>query len=256
MELTLKTFLIVCPLIFLGSFVDAIAGGGGLITLPAYLLAGVPVHGAIATNKLSSSIGTTISTVRYCRRGFFDLKSAIPSVIAALVGSSIGAALSLRVSEKPLQIALLAVLPVVAFFVLKNKQFASHEKFVADSFRIIALITAIAFIVGMYDGFYGPGTGTFLLLLFTSVCKMDLETASGNVKLINLASNVAALVTYLINGKVLVLLGLVAAVFSIGGHYVGAGMMMKKGTAIVKPIIIAVLVILFTKIILQLCGIG
>ena len=99
MELSPVSFLIVCPLLFLAGFVDSIGGGGGLISLPAYLLAGLPVHQAIATNKLSSACGTSLSAFRFLRRGLINLRLAVPSVAAALIGSSLGARLSLRVSE-------------------------------------------------------------------------------------------------------------------------------------------------------------
>ena len=104
MELTIQTFLIVCPMVFLASFVDAIAGGGGLISLPAYLLAGVPMHSAVATNKLSSSTGTVISTYRLCKNKYVDWILVFPCIIMAVFGSSIGANISLLVSEKVLKI--------------------------------------------------------------------------------------------------------------------------------------------------------
>ena len=99
MELTLTTYLIVCPLLFLAGFIDAIGGGGGLISLPAYLLSGLPVHQAIATNKLSSACGTTLATLRFIKNGLTNLKFAIPSVISAVVGSSFGAKLSLLAED-------------------------------------------------------------------------------------------------------------------------------------------------------------
>ena len=108
----------------------------------------------------------------------------------------------------------------------------------------------------MYDGFYGPGTGTFLLIAFCKLAKMDLRTASGNVKIVNLSSNIGALITSLIAGKVLVPIGLIAAVFAVSGQYLGAGMMIKNGTKIVTPIIFTVLALLFAKIVLELFGVS
>ena len=105
-----------------------------------------------------------------------------------------------------------------------------------------------SFIIGMYDGFYGPGTGTFLILIYTGLVKLDLLTASGNTKLVNLSSNVAALVTFIFSGNIVYALGFAASVFSIAGHYLGAGMVMKSGTKIVKPIIILVILLLLIKI--------
>ena len=115
MHLTPLTFLIVCPMLFLAGLVDAIGGGGGLISLPAYLLAGLPVHSAIATNKLSSACGTALATGRFIRKGLVNFRLAVPSVIAAVLGSSLGAKLSLAVSEAAMKYILLAVLPAAAF---------------------------------------------------------------------------------------------------------------------------------------------
>ena len=169
MTLTISCFLIVCPMVFLAGFVDSIAGGGGLISLPAYLLAGVPMHNAIATNKLSSATGTAISTVRLCKNKFVDWGLALPCISMALLGSFVGA------------------LPV--------------------------------------------------------------SKASGTMKLANLSSNVMALAVFLFSGKIVILLGLAASAFSIAGHYVGSGMVMKNGSKIVRPIILVVLALLFIKII-------
>lgn len=247
MELSIWTFIIVCPMVFLASFVDAVAGGGGLISLPAYLLAGVQPKFAIGTNKLSSAIGTVFSTARYCKNGFFDLKLAIPSVIVALAGSYIGAKTVLVTNDEVLKYILIVVLPVVAFFVLKKKNI---NKVKNKPKRITQFIIAVlaSFVVGMYDGFYGPGTGTFLILIYTGLVKLDLLTASGNTKLVNLASNITALVTFMCSGNIVYALGITASVFSIVGHYLGSGMVMKNGSKIVKPIIVVVIVLLLIKI--------
>lgn len=243
------TFLIICPLVFLAGFVDAIAGGGGLISLPAYMIAGVPVHQAIGTNKLSSATGTLVSTVRYCKRNHIDLLIGIPSVVVALLGSVLGANLSLLTSAAILKGCLVVILPIIAFYILKKKPEVENKTLKLSRKVVVGIAILVAFVIGMYDGFYGPGTGTFLLLFYTKALKMDILTASGNVKMVNLASNVAALVTYLVNGKVLFVLGLVASVFSIAGHYAGSEMVLKKDSRIVKPVILVVLVLLFIKVI-------
>ena len=247
MELSLWTFIIVCPMVFLASFVDAVAGGGGLISLPAYLLAGVPPKLAIGTNKLSSATGTVFSTARYCKNGCFDLKLALPSIVVALIGSYIGAKIVLVTSDEILKYVLIIVLPVTAFFVLKKKNFDQVKNKPKRKTQFIIAVLA-SFIIGMYDGFYGPGTGTFLILIYTGLVKLDLLTASGNTKLVNLSSNVAALVTFIFSGNIVYALGFAASVFSIAGHYLGAGMAMKSGTKIVKPIIILVILLLLIKI--------
>ncbi|MFR2849085.1 MAG: sulfite exporter TauE/SafE family protein, partial [Hungatella hathewayi] len=115
------SYLIVCPLVFLAGFIDSIAGGGGLISLPAFLIAGVPPHMALGTNKLSSTLGTTVSTIRYGKNGFIHGKIAIAASVAALIGSPIGANLSLLVSESVIKNMMIVILPIVAYYVLRNK---------------------------------------------------------------------------------------------------------------------------------------
>lgn len=249
MNYSISAFFIVCPLVFLASLVDAIAGGGGLISLPAYILTGIPVHNAVATNKLSSAIGTVFSTVRYCKNKYIILNLAIPGVLLALVGSAIGANLVLLVSAKILEVMLIVILPVAAIYMMLKKDIGQETKGEISKEKQMVIVCIASFLLGMYDGFYGPGVGTFLILIYTGWAKLDIRSASGNVKLVNLASNIAALVTFLIHGKVFMLLGLVAAIFSVAGHMVGSGLVIKNGMKIVRPIMIVVLILLFMKVI-------
>ncbi|MEG2296884.1 MAG: TSUP family transporter [Clostridium sp.] len=251
MELTITTFLIVCPMVFLAGLLDSIAGGGGLISLPAYLIAGIPPHMALGTNKLSSVLGTSVATFRFAKEGFINLKKGIWFIAAALVGSSIGANLTLLISEKVVGGMMIIVLPVVAFYVLKNKKMGddslAHSIPKRKSFWIAL---AAAFFVGTYDGFYGPGTGTFLILILTGAAKYTMKEAAGTTKMINLSSSIAAIITFLINGKVVYSLGLAAGLFGILGNYMGAGMVLNNGQKIVRPLVLFVLVILFAKVLM------
>ena len=238
MELTLPMVLIVAVGVFLASFMDGIAGGGGIISVPTYFLAGLPAHLALGTNKLSSCIGTAVSTGRFIRSGYVNWKLGVPSIVLALVGAALGTRLQLMVSERALQILLLAVLPVVAVVVLRQRKLPEEPGDIASA----------AFIVGAYDGFYGPGTGTFLILIFCTLGKLDVRTASGNVKLVNLSSNIGALATSLLHGKVFLALGLIGAVASVAGHWLGSGLAIKDGSRIVRPAILVVLVLLAIKV--------
>lgn len=246
----MEQYLIVCPLVFLAGIIDSIAGGGGLISLPAYLAAGILPHFAIGTNKLGSTLGTAISTFRFAKNGYIKVKLSLLAAVAAIIGSVIGAHLSLLASERILKGLMMVILPIVAFYVLKNKNMGEQEnKAPLPEKKLLFISVAAALAVGGYDGFYGPGTGTFLLLILTGAAKMDIRNASGTTKVINLSSNVAALVTFLINGKVLIPLGLTAAAFSIAGNYIGSGLVVKNGLKIVRPVVLVVLICLFVKII-------
>ena len=249
MKLTPLMFIIVCPMLFAAGFVDAIGGGGGLISLPAYLFAGLPVHMAIATNKLSSSCGTALATGRFIRQGLVNFRLAVPSVVAAVLGSSLGARLSLAVSEEIMKSILLAVLPVAAFIVLNKHLFRNDGKHtpVADR-RTMVICIAAAFVIGIYDGFYGPGTGTFLIIAFTVLARMTVESANAQTKVINLTTNITSLTFFLLNGQVLFPLGLVGALCNMAGNWVGSGLAITKGTKIVRPFVLLVLLLLLAKI--------
>ncbi|RGY97026.1 TSUP family transporter [Clostridium sp. AM58-1XD] len=249
----MEQYLIVCPLIFLAGLVDSIAGGGGLISLPAYLIAGVPPHSALATNKMGSTMGTVVSTTRFIRNGYVDFKVAIPAAVASVIGAFLGVKITLRMDESVVRHMMLIILPIVAIYVLRNKNMGDNERTgTLTQGKKTAVTIAVALALGIYDGFYGPGTGTFLILLLTGAARMDIKSASGVTKVLNLSSNVSALITFIFSGKVYFSLGLAAGLFCIAGHYIGSGMVMAGGKKVVRPIILLVLIILFIKVISEL----
>ena len=144
---------------------------------------------------------------------------------------------------------------MIAVILLKKKDLPEERKPLNEWARR-AIIWSASLIFGAYDGFYGPGTGTFLLLSFCYLAKIDVRTASGNVKLVNLASNVGAVFTSLMAGKVLIPLGLISAVFATAGQYIGAGLALKNGSKIVRPVILVVIVLLAVKVLLEFFGIA
>ncbi|MDR0623612.1 MAG: TSUP family transporter [Treponema sp.] len=246
MEPTAAAFFIVCPLVFLAGFVDSIAGGGGLISLPAYLAAGVPMHYALGTNKCSSTIGAVTASFRYYRNGYVDLLLCLPSAAAALAGSALGTSLTLLADEVFLRRLLIIVLPLTAFHVFKKKDFEIQGPPLSRR-RTVILAGLISFVIGGYDGFFGPGTGTFLILLYTGLAKIDPRTASGNAKVVNLASNAASVVLFIMNGRVFFPLGLTAGVFSVAGSYLGSGLAIRRGAKVIRYFVMGVLVLLFAK---------
>ena len=249
MTLTPQTFLIVCPMLFLAGLVDAIGGGGGLISLPAYLLAGLPAHQAIATNKLSSTCGTALATVRFIRMGLVNWRLALPTLVCGILGSSIGANASMAVDEKLMERILFFVLPVTAFIVLNPRIFRDNDaKDILLNSRtwITALLSSL--VIGLYDGFYGPGTGTFLIIAFTVLAGMNMRSANAHAKVINLTTNITSLAIFLVNGQALIPLGIVAAACNMAGNYLGAGLALSRGSRITRPVIILVLALLFLKV--------
>lgn len=243
-----EQLLIICPLIFISGFIDSIAGGGGLISLPAYNVAGLPPHFALGTNKFSSCIGTFFSTMRFIRNKSYDLTSAIPSILFAFIGSAIGSKIAVCLDAGILRYILIAGIPVIAVIVFKKKNFSNIAPKNFSKARIITLSSLIGFVIGGYDGFFGPGTGTFLILAYTSVLGLDLLTSMGNAKLVNLTSNLASLIVFLAEGKVLFVVGIPAALCAIAGHYIGSGLAIKNGQKIVRPMLLVVLMLLLTKL--------
>ena len=247
---------IVCPLVGIAGFIDAIAGGGGLISLPAYLIAGLPADMAKATNKLSAGIGTAVATTRYAIKGFIDWKVAPFCIVFALGGSYIGAELTLLISDTAFKIAMLAILPVVAVIVLMPKSLRETPLKPQFSFPVtVAIASAISLVIGVYDGCFGPGTGTFMLILFTMVNRMTLNDANGLSKIANFTTNVTANVLFIVKGSTFLLLGLIAGVFGIIGNYLGTVFFVKKGVKGTKVIIIVVIVVFFVKTLLELVGV-
>ena len=244
--------LIICPLVFAASLLDAVAGGGGLVSLPAYLIAGLPPHNAIATNKLSSSIGTCASTARFIRNKCVDWPTAIPSAVLAVLGSIAGAQLILAIDDNVIRYIMLVLVPVLALVVLKKRDLSAESLEPVSRKRQFLVVCIAALFIGMYDGFYGPGTGTFLLLAYTQLAKMPLRLAAGNVKIANLSSNVGSLAVFLLNGQAIIPIGLISAVFAVAGHYIGAGVLLKNGAKVVRPFVLTVLALLFVRLIYDL----
>lgn len=256
MTLTPLHFLIVCPLVGIAGFVDSIAGGGGLISLPAYLISGLPVHTCIATNKLSSSMGTTVATVKYARSGYIDWHLGVFCAAASLAGAALGANIALAISESLFRVIMLVILPLTALYVRRKKDlFSCDDRPPLPFGRTVAVSCVIAFLLGMYDGFYGPGTGTFLILLLTRFAHMELHRANGITKVINLSSNLSSLAVYLMGGQVLMALGLCAGAFSIVGNYLGSRCFTKRGAAVARPVILLVLCVFFVRTALEMAGV-
>jgi uncharacterized membrane protein YfcA len=244
---------IVCPLTFAAGFIDSIAGGGGLISLPAYLVAGLPVHTALGTNKFSSTFGTIFSAARFIAHKQVHWRSVLYSIAGSLAGSFCGAKAALALQPRILECGLVIFLPLIAVVILRKKNFGEQETHTRlSSGKMTALSLGTGLIIGAYDGFFGPGTGTFLILVYTGWIGFNFTLASGNAKLVNLASNISALATFAIGGKVLYTIGLPAAFCGILGHWIGSGLALRNGARIIRPVFITVLILLFLTVLWNL----
>ena len=251
----LQTCLIVCPLVFLAGFVDSVAGGGGLISLPAYLFVGFPAHLASGTNKVVASTGTALATWKYYKSGKIRMKPALLAAVGALIGSVLGTQIALHINSEAFRILLLIALPLVALLITFKKDFGNDQATDApvcetNKDRIICFLIGIG--IGCYDGLIGPGTGTFLIMAFTIFVNMDLLTASGCAKVGNLASNIASAVLWITSGNVMFELIIPAAACSMLGNYLGSQYAIKGGSQKVRGMIYIVLAMLFIKFFYEL----
>lgn len=249
MAFPLSTYAIILPVVFLAGVLDAIAGGGGLLSVPAYLAAGIPPHLALGTNKFSACFGTALATARYIKHGMTDLSTALPCAGFALIGSIIGVRTVLKVDPSFLRYVLLIAIPVVAVITLRKSQIGQVQEthLVPAKTRRIWIIVG-GLLIGFYDGFFGPGTGSLLILLFAWALKYDFIRANGNTKVVNLSTNMAALAIFSLHGQVSLSLGVPAALCGIAGNWVGSKLVILRGNAIIRPMFLLGLMILLGKI--------
>ena len=226
------------------------AGGGGLISLPAYLFAGLPPHYTYATNKFSAACGTTFATASFFKSGAMNVKVGVLAAIGSFAGSALGAHIVLLLSDEMLRTMMFIILPVAAVIILWQRNLPDENRDDGTlGLKKILLALAIGFGIGLYDGIMGPGTGTFAIIAFTTLMGFDLRTANGNGKVLNLASNYASLFTYLMNGLVVFHIGIPCAVSNILGNLLGSHFALKKGARFIRPMMLVVLVLLLGKLI-------
>ena len=241
----MKLVLFFC--VFLAAFVDSIAGGGGLISLPAYYAVGIPPHVALGTNKFSATIGTLFASVRFIKNKSVEWKAALCAAVFALIGSTWGAHMALLVSEVYLQYVLLILVPILAVFVLTKKDMGEHkEEMTGKKLLLVSVLTGL--LVGAYDGFFGPAAGTFYTLAFASIVGMTMTRACGTTKIVNLSSGVAALITFILNDKIDYSLAIPCTVLAIAGNWLGSGLAIKNGAKLVRPVMICAMVLLLLKV--------
>ena len=228
---------------FCAGVVDAIAGGGGLITVPALLAAGLPPHLALATNKGQASFGAVSSFLSFWTRGGIERERAPLGFALGFVGSLLGARVLLLIRPEPLKPIVLVLLVVAAGVVAYPRKPTTAP---ARTRSLLAL-APIALAMGFYDGFFGPGVGSLLIVSFVLVFGDSLTRASGNAKVVNLASNIAALLLFSIKGAVLWRVAAPMAAGNALGAFVGARLAVKRGDRFVRLVVLGVVTVLVLK---------
>ncbi|OLN33754.1 TSUP family transporter [Desulfosporosinus metallidurans] len=242
---------IICVLGFLAAAVDAIAGGGGLISLPALLMVGVPPHLALGTNKFAASLASLNSSITFARSGkvhFTLVKWQIPFTF---IGAALGVWAVLSVSSVFLNKAVLILILLVGIYTMAHKSLGLEDKFQGLNSYNVVIGCLFALSLGFYDGFFGPGTGSFLIFAFITVFGFDFVAASANSKVLNFTSNFASLLLFAWNGKILFSYGIPMAIFMILGSFVGTRLAIQRGAKLVKPIFITMSLLVAAKLIYQ-----
>ncbi|MET0592038.1 MAG: TSUP family transporter [Polyangiaceae bacterium] len=246
MDLSVTTIALCAGAAFVAGLIDAIAGGGGLISLPALLTAGLPPHIALGTNKAQSSFGTLSALIQYTRAGLVDRRRARWTFPLGFVGSLGGAALVMLLRPESLRPLVLVLLVCVAAFLAFRPPVAHPEGHPPPRGAAwwSALIAAGA---GLYDGFFGPGTGTFLIVALVGLVGLTLTRATADAKVINFGSNVGALVIFASRGVTLWRLAVPMAAASMTGAYIGAHLAMRGGDRAIRYVVLAVVAALAIK---------
>ena len=230
----------------LAGFVDAIAGGGGLIAIPALLSVGIPPVAAFATNKVQSVIGTAMAALTYWRKGFIAPGMVLPAMIAAFAAGFLGAFVVKRVDTTVLQYAVPVALIVIAAYFMFAPRLTDADRHARLSLPLF--LPVMGFVVGFYDGLFGPGTGSFLTMGFVTLFGFGLTRAAGNTKAINLMSNAGALALFIPAGDVVWQAAIAMAVGQLAGGYLGAMTGIRLGARVIRPLVVVASVILALRL--------
>lgn len=233
-------------------FIDSVAGGGGFILVPALMLAGLTPTMAVATNKLPAVFGTATAAYNFIRSKTVIWPVALIGLVCAFLGGIVGSHLNLGVSQATLNKIILFILPIAAIitFIPKKNLKQNTTDFSKKELYIIAPL--ISFVLGIYDGFFGPGMGTFLIIAFYFIIGMNMVNASAVAKIVNFASGAGALVMFLKAGQVIMIIGIPLLVANMLGSYIGSKMAIKNGQAFVKKVLIVVFIVMFISLIIKI----
>lgn len=238
MEIEILTLVFLAFAGFLAAFLDAIAGGGGLISLPALLSVGMPPVAALATNKMQSVVGTSVAAITYWRKGYIKFDDLIVPIILTLIGSVAGAATAKSMDTAILNWLVPILLMAVSLYFMFSPKMTDDAK--ASRLNFAYFGPMMGFVIGYYDGVFGPGTGSFFIAGFVTLFGFGLTRAVGNTKVLNATSNFAALCFFILGGDVVWVAGGAMIIGQIAGGYLGARVGMRFGARLIKPLIVLI----------------
>lgn len=233
---------------FLAQFVDSIAGGGGLISIPALFAFGVPPHFALGTNKFGAMFGTVSSSIAFIRSKNIHKELLMYMIPCTILGAVLGVNTVLMINQKILNAIVLVLLLVVCAYTVLKKDMGSEDRFTGMSRKNIVIGCAIALSLGFYDGFFGPGAGSFLIFSFITFLGFNFLQSCGNGKILNACSGVTSFIVFALHGKVIYSIGIPLAMSMIVGALVGTRLAISNGAKLIKPIFILISISFIIKL--------
>lgn len=246
------TITFLCIAGFLASFIDSIAGGGGLISVPAFMLAGLPPHMVLGTNKFSATAGSFTSSLKFIKSGKANFKLLKYLIPFTFLGAMLGVKVVLFLDQKFLSVLVLILIMFIGVYTLFSKSLGLEDKFKALTKKNVFLGIILAFSLGFYDGFFGPGTGSFLVFGLINIFGFNFVASSANARVLNFTSNVTALILFAISGKINYMLGIPVAIFMILGAKMGTTVALNKGSKLIKPIFVTMSLAVAVKMLITL----
>jgi uncharacterized membrane protein YfcA len=248
MHLGPETYALLTIVAFIAGFIDAIAGGGGLLTIPAMLSAGVPPIATLATNKLQSSFSSATATFNFHRRRMIDWRTYGPHIVFIAILSGIGSWIVQGIKPRALELIVPALLVGVAAYVLLSPRMSdedAHQRLGAKAYL------PVGGAIGFYDGFFGPGTGSFFATSLVSLRGLGLIRATAHTKAFNFSSNIGSLIVFLATGHAMILLGLCMAIGSASGAWTGSHTAIRFGARVIRPLLVTISLALTAKLLWQ-----
>lgn len=248
-DLAAETVLLLLIAAFVAGFIDSIAGGGGLITVPALLLAGFSPVESLGTNKIQSLFGSGSATIAYASKGHVDLKKQLPPAVLAFLGAVAGALLATLLPGELLSLVLPPLLIAIALYFAFKPNMDDVDRAQRMTPFLFGLV--VVPVIGFYDGIFGPGTGSFFMLAFVALAGYGVLKATAHTKLLNFASNLGGFLAFAAVGVVAWKIGLMMGVAQFLGARVGAGLAMKNGAKLIKPLLVVMCVALATRLLMD-----
>lgn len=250
--LSLTTLLLLWGGGICAGFVDSIAGGGGMITVPVLLTAGLPPHLALGTNKLQSSFGSFTAAVNYARKGLVDPREMAWGILATAAGAGLGTMAIQMVSAAVLSYLIPVMLVFAFLYTLLNPDVGYSDK--PARLKRLTFYLTMGLLLGFYDGFFGPGTGSFWALAFVTIMGFNLKKATAHTKITNFTSNAAALLFFLVGGKVVFTAGITMGIGQVIGAYLGSRLVILKGVGLVRFFLLTVVGLTILKLVFDTYG--